>query len=481
MPKVDLANLLAGVGRGIGSVAEAHMETSKMKIQQNKVDQAKTILSNPESTPIQKAMALANMGQEKLGLEVFKSAAKRDTTGGIDQELNMQLNSIRNGGNKNAPNIPAATTNVGETEPAIPFSVDAPNRTASNAISNGITPQMMQGVDQNYNPYGQNNQQPQNVTQSNTSTQPAPVEEPQAPVVNVSPEEQEIDTLKREADAYDQAANKYAEINPTLSRNHKETATNKRKEAIKIQDRIEHRFDSNRKYANQTNKSFHEDIEATSKKLPQAKMLLDMAQQAVDSGEVGPLSRANLAKRLNIKELNSAPGAALDAAVKGALINNVSKLSAKGLNMFMEKVALSAYAQVGESMENNQLKLEAARAELELAEAEIKAYDMQLEEDLREHGAEQPFLKRRADKFLVPQQKEIADRASFKMKRIKERADGYAKLDRKWNKQVTQGTPLTPEMGRILLNKTGSPEKMIDVAKKLGYTILSAEQIKSYE
>lgn len=416
-------------------------------------EHAQAVIANPKATPIEKAMALASIGQEKLGTEVFKKAADQSVLSGIEERLNQNLG-------RGQPNIPGATPPIRPNEPVAtqPGATEAGTATQPGFSQNG----------------------PTNAARNATALQPNAQPPMMAGAPQAAPQPQ-VDP-EQEAQAYEQAAMEAAKENRhDVATQYGNKANQIRKTENDKNKAAATKFTGDRAYAHKTNKTFHEDIEATSKKLPQAQMLLDMAQQAVDSGEVGPLSRANLSKRLRIKELNSPPGAALDAAVKGALINNVSKLSAKGLNMFMEKVALSAYAQVGESIENNQIKLEAARAEIDLARAEIQAYDKQLEEDLAQFGSEQPFLKRRADKFLEPMQKEIANRSSYKMKKILERADGYAKLEKKWSKTVPHGTPLTPEMGRILLNKTESPEKMIALAKKLGYTILSAEQIASYE
>lgn len=181
-------------------------------------EQAKTIINDPNSTAIQKAMALANLGQEKLSSDFYKGsikeaeiAAKTSTKSTIDQSLNTTLNNIRNGGGN------GATSPIRENTAAtnLPFSTSGPNRAAANALE----------------------KEPQNVTQPNTNTQPAQVKPEAPPVVQLSPEEQEMDVLGKEADAYDKAATEYAEINPTQSRNHKDTANNKRKQVEKIKDR----------------------------------------------------------------------------------------------------------------------------------------------------------------------------------------------------------------------------------------------------
>lgn len=236
-----------------------------------------------------------------------------------------------------------------------------------------------------------------------------------------------------------------------------------------------------RDYAASTNKDFHAEYAGLSKTLPQAEFLLNAAEQAVQSGELGPLSLANLAKRTGIHELNSPEGSIAEAAIKGGLIGNISKVAAKGLNVYLEKVAMDAYIKTGESTANNQVKLEVARAEVELGKLKKDAYQQVLDSDLEQFGAEQPFLARRADKLMEAQQKEITNRSSYKIKRVLESAKGPQKLAKDWNKPVPKGTPLTPEMGMIILNQVGDPNLMVQRAKQLGYNILSAEQIEAYE
>jgi len=251
-----------------------------------KMASAQKVINDPNSTPIQKAMALASIGQEKLGSDVYKQSAKSANVSTIDQGLQAALDSINRGGGSEAPNIPGATSPIREnTMPDnIGFRPSAPNRAASNAI----TAQMMQGVDQNYNPYAQ--QEPQNVTLPDTATQPAQNMPPQAPVVQMSPEEQEIDTLTSEADAYDRAATQYAEVNPTQSRNLKDTANNKRKAVEKIKDRIADKQIANQKEKVRIDKNQEKTYNKIQNEAEHAESHLKssaQARKAIASGNVG--------------------------------------------------------------------------------------------------------------------------------------------------------------------------------------------------
>lgn len=256
-------------------------------IQNKKLEAAQKVVNDPNATAIQKAMALASIGQEKLGSEVYKQSAKSANVSTIEQGLEAALNSIRRGGN-GAPNVAGATPPIRENTaaPTISFTPSAPNRAATSAI----TAQMMQGVDPNYNPYAQ--QEPQNITQPNTATQPQQEAPPQAPVVQVSPEEQEIDVLNQEADAFDRAAAQYTEVNPTQSRNYKDTANNKRKEVEKIKQRMFENQKQKNKFSQDQRMKDVEDIRkeiqpyVNTEELTKNVKDLQRVVQLIDSGNV---------------------------------------------------------------------------------------------------------------------------------------------------------------------------------------------------
>lgn len=56
-----------------------------------KVQSAQKIINDPNATPMQQAMALASLNQEKLGVEVFKKAANQSTLAGIEERLSQNL------------------------------------------------------------------------------------------------------------------------------------------------------------------------------------------------------------------------------------------------------------------------------------------------------------------------------------------------------------------------------------------------------
>lgn len=237
----------------------------------------------------------------------------------------------------------------------------------------------------------------------------------------------------------------------------------------------------NRDFAFKTNKDFNERVNGLVAAKPLKTQALSLAESAVLSGKVGPWSRNNLAKILNRPELEDASGAALNLAIKQNLLGTLSQVSAKATNKWLEQVALNAFAGVGKPEEANQTILEAIKTEHELADAEILIRDQVLQQDIDQTGAEQPYLQQRVNKILDPIQKDILQKGSFKTRVIYEKAEGYDQLAHKWNKHVPKGTPLTPQMGVILLQKTGDKAKASEYAKKLGYSIYPANKIREYE
>jgi hypothetical protein len=90
-PKRDFSEKLSIAAEGVSKGLQAY---GQMK----KAEEAKKILADPSSTPIQKAMALASINQEKLSVESYKKSANESLIGGITQNIKRELNQIRGGG-----------------------------------------------------------------------------------------------------------------------------------------------------------------------------------------------------------------------------------------------------------------------------------------------------------------------------------------------------------------------------------------------
>lgn len=147
-------------------------------------EHAQAVIANPKATPIEKAMALASIGQEKLGTEVFKKAADQSALSGIEQRLNQNLG-------RGQPNVPGATPPIRPNEPI----ATQPGATeAGTATQPGFTPNAPQAAARNATALQPNAQPPIMAGAPQAAPQP-----------QVDPEQ--------EAQAYEQAAMEAAKEN----------------------------------------------------------------------------------------------------------------------------------------------------------------------------------------------------------------------------------------------------------------------------
>ncbi len=451
-PKRDFSEKMGIAAEGLAKGIEAYG-----KIKQTEV--AKQTLANPKSTPIEKAMALASIGQEKLGTEIFKKSANDSTLSGIEERLrnNLGVNPAEEATRDRSwrPEIaqqettaqPGAEGTGSPTQPG--FSVGSPQAAARNATAlDQQAPNMNGGVPQG----------------------------------GVMPQAQQQVDPQREAAAYEQAAQEAARAgNHPVATQYANKAKEINKGIRDAENRAEKKILENRSFALATNKDYMSRVNDLKTAMPLKSQALSMAESAVMSGKVGPWTGNNLAKITGIDAFQDASGASLNLAIKQNLLSTLSQVSARATNKWLEQVALNAFAGVGKPEEANQTILEALKTEKELSEAEIAVRDKVLAEDVEQTGAERPYLQQRVDKILEPIQKNILEKGSFKTRVVYEKAEGYDKLKNDWNRPVPRGTPLTPQMGIILLQKTGDKAKAAEYAKQLGYTIYPATKIREYE
>ncbi len=179
-PDRDFGEKLSIASQGISQALQTYSQIKK-------AEEAQAVISNPNSSPIQKAMALSSIGQEKLGTEVFKKAANESVLSGIEQRLNQNLGRTPN----IRPNEPVQRTTTtaveAPSEVAQPgFSVSGPQRAAQNAMA----------VNQPREPIP--------IEQQQIEGQPAPQQIPQQMQQQVNPE--------LEAQAFEQAAQEAAMV-----------------------------------------------------------------------------------------------------------------------------------------------------------------------------------------------------------------------------------------------------------------------------
>ena len=237
------------------------------------------------------------------------------------------------------------------------------------------------------------------------------------------------------------------------------------------------RFEKERKYFAEGSPDIEKRINSQREALPKVKFALDTIDSSLASGETGPTSINNIAKRLGLHEFENLQGATLSNASKELFFNNVSRVSARAQNMWLEQRMNSILPEIGQSKEAAQGRALLFRTEYEMAKAKIDEYDKIYEEDVQKQGY--PNLRtidRRVAERVESKEVDLMKNASFKLRQLYEEEKGNKWLYDNINKAVPKGTMLTRRMLGIFNLKYSNPEKAIENAKKLGYTIPTKDE-----
>jgi hypothetical protein len=239
-------------------------------------------------------------------------------------------------------------------------------------------------------------------------------------------------------------------------------------------------FESERDYNEKKSADFRKTVSGLRQSIPRKQNALDLARTALESEDLSMFSGDYLADLFNVPGFRSPSGAALNLAIKENLFSNLTRVSAKAQNMWLEKVMAGAFASKGQTLEANMTIQEALEAELALDKAETEIYNQLAEEDMKKQGYEGGDIEARTFKAMEPIQKDIQERMAYRTRTIYEKEKGTKELYKLANKKAPTGTPLTRNMFQVFLKKTGSPEKAIERAKQLGYTILPNDKVQEY-
>ena len=221
-------------------------------------------------------------------------------------------------------------------------------------------------------------------------------------------------------------------------------------------------------------KPAREEINSIRTSIGRKKLAINMAENAINSGEVGFLSLNKLADITGIDALKTAHGAALGAAAKENLFSNLANVTAKGQNVFIEKAIFDNFPKIGQSKQANMTFLVAQKAEIAMEEAYLKAWD-----DIvtREGGAKADTADR-AKKEASKEYNKIINKSSYQIRELQEEEIGDSQLYKDRRKKVDPGTPLTPKMARIMsADYSGDLDKLFENATRLGYTIPNYSEV----
>lgn len=247
-------------------------------------------------------------------------------------------------------------------------------------------------------------------------------------------------------------------------------------------------FESDRSYNESKSSDFQKTVSGLRQSIPRKENAQILARQAVESGDLGAFSKDNLANILGRPELRTASGATLNLAIKENLLSNLSRVTARGTNKWLEQVMIGAFPQTGQSLEANLTAQEAIEAELALDKAEVEIFDRLSKEDIQKQGYIGGDIEQRVFQEIQPIENEIRDRTSYRTRILYEQQKDKGQLKDLANKKPPTGTPLTPKMFHVFFDNAMRTEKDPDIAKikaterakQLGYVIYSPLRIKEF-
>lgn len=251
---------------------------------------------------------------------------------------------------------------------------------------------------------------------------------------------------------------------------------------FKRRDMDQRKFQEERKYHERGTKNAEEEVRKLRSSIPRQKMALSLAKDSIDSGEVGIFSLNNLAEKTGFKELQTAKGAQLVTAMKENLLSSLSRMAAKGQNIWMEQRIASMAPEIGKSQEANQTTYEMLQAEVEMNDAYLKNYSELEKQDIDKYTYVKRDIDKRAREMTDKDDAAILQKTSFKLRQIYESEKGSEWMLKNALKPVPKGTILTPQMAVIMSKKyDGDFKKAIENAKKLGYDIPTRDEVLKWQ
>lgn len=248
------------------------------------------------------------------------------------------------------------------------------------------------------------------------------------------------------------------------------------KMALALRSEGRRQFEKNRDWHSARLKETEKKIKGLRETLPKKALALKMANDAIASGEIGAFSLSNLAQRLNIPELQTAKGSQLVTSSKEQFLSNMSRVSAKGQNQFFEQRLLDMLPKIGQSKEANDTVQAILEGEYEMDKDYLDTYSQLEANDMKKEGMVISDIESRVDKILEDKRQKTFDKTNYKLRTIYEREKGANWINENLKKKVPDGTILTKKTMKALYNVYGDYKKVIENAKKLGYTIPTQQQ-----
>jgi len=257
---------------------------------------------------------------------------------------------------------------------------------------------------------------------------------------------------------------------------------NAAKNEIERRQQEQKRFNEERDFHTKGAAKAVEHVQKLRQSIPKKEVALALAKDAVASGEVGAFSLNNLAQRFGIPELTTAKGAQLINAGKENLIANLSQVSAKAQNQWIEQRFSSMFPQIGLSKEANETMATMLESEVKIDRSYEEAFNKLEKQDLDQFGYVKSDIDRRARDIAEPRDKEIIDETSYRLREIYEREKGVKNLTDNVYQKVSKGTPLTLQNAKVFALKFNNDfDRAIEHAKKMGYRIPTTEEVEKWQ
>lgn len=199
---------------------------------------------------------------------------------------------------------------------------------------------------------------------------------------------------------------------------------------------------------------------------------LNLALDAVQSGDVGAFGVNSFADLFGEagKRFKGAKAIQLDTATKGLLFDNINKVSAKGTNLWLEKVAKTALPELGKTEEANESLIKIAMANLDIEEKQLDIQDELIQKYIQAGLPVPSNIEKLTNDILQPYAEQVQNKLAYDTRVIYEREKGPNFLGSL--EKVPKGTPLTLEKRDALLKKFGGDKEQVKkIAKQLGYSI----------
>lgn len=248
---------------------------------------------------------------------------------------------------------------------------------------------------------------------------------------------------------------------------------NSAKTAIELKKSNYKEFSDNRKFESERSLPILKKIDEQRESIPLKENAIIRMKEAIKNKSKFSNAGDFLADLTGLEPLRSVKGSELVTASKEFLLGNIGRVGSRP-NQWIEQQIAKMMPQAGRSEEANTKVAAMLEAEVQIQKKRTEVADS-LSEAFQQSLQYVPgTIGKDIDKAMKPYEEFERDRLSYELKRIDEKFNGVSL------RKVSQGTPLTLEMAKFLIDKYGDEKIAEKEAKDLGYSIPSASVYEEY-